>query len=33
MGSYAEVLSPKSLRKEIEEEIGGTKEKYKKGNI
>jgi predicted DNA-binding transcriptional regulator YafY len=32
MGSYAEVLSPKNLRKEIEEEISGMKMKYKKEN-
>ena len=29
MGSYAEVLAPKSLRREIEEEIAGMKERYK----
>jgi len=29
MGSYAEVLAPKSLRREIEEEITGMKERYK----
>jgi predicted DNA-binding transcriptional regulator YafY len=29
MGSYAEVLAPKSLRREIEEEIAGMKKRYK----
>jgi predicted DNA-binding transcriptional regulator YafY len=30
MGSYAEVLAPKSLRREIEEEIIGMKKRYNK---
>jgi len=30
MGSCAEALSPKSLRKEIEKEIAGMKERYNK---
>ncbi|HDP36847.1 MAG TPA: WYL domain-containing protein [Candidatus Atribacteria bacterium] len=30
MGSYAEVLAPKNLRQEIQEEISGMKERYNK---